>query len=49
MEGAIHSIKYPVFAINWILNEDKEYSIVIAGGGGSSKSGIQNRVVRKDS
>ena len=45
MEGPLHAIKYPVFGLEWCLHKPSGKKIIaVAGGGGSSKSGLQNRV-----
>lgn len=44
-------MKFPVFAVEWGQNREsrigKRGFFVVAGGGGSTKSGIQNGLVRQ--
>lgn len=46
MQGVIRAVGYPIFGLDWTCHQKSGKKIIaIAGGGGSSKSGIKNRVV----
>ncbi|RHY85369.1 hypothetical protein DYB35_008148 [Aphanomyces astaci] len=44
VQGKIHSIKYPIFGIDWKRDAQGKPFVAIAGGGGAVKSGIKNCV-----